>query len=322
MTTLKWKIIALFLLGTGVLTTVNAGETDSVLAAVNGDPITLGEVLPMVREREFQLRSAYSGKALERQIALLRSKAVEELIDRKLIVADFQKQNFTIPSHEVENELDRWSRYIGCHSRKELEERARKSGTSITRLKEKMLHRMIVQVMRRREFLLVGSPSPADLFKRFKKEQKALSFPGSVELALLKLPAGEKALAAQIASELKKDPSRWSLKAASYAITPGTDGNIGAIELDKLRPEFARALKDIKKHRIYNSIQIGDGIYFLKIVKYTPPRPARFKEHAEALRKKMENEIYQKSNAGYAARLRDAAVIEYFFPVPEGVEKK
>ena len=36
----------------------------------------------------------------------------------------------------------------------------------------------------------------------------------------------------------------------------------------------------------------------------------------------MENEIYRKSSAEYAQRLRDKAVIEYFFPVPEGVKKK
>ena len=47
------------------------GETDSVLAAVNGEPVTLGEILPSLQDREFRLRSAYSGKALEQKILKL-----------------------------------------------------------------------------------------------------------------------------------------------------------------------------------------------------------------------------------------------------------
>lgn len=315
-------MIVLLLAAASILPAGTGQETDSVLAAVNGDPITLGEILPAIREREFQLRSAYSGKALEKELLKLRRQTVEEIIDRKLIVEDFKKQNLILPPQEVENELDRWGRFIGCHSRRDLEERAAKSGTTIEKLRERMKQRMIVQVMRRREFLLAGLPTPADLYKRFKAEEKKLSFPGSVELGILKTAPDDDTNAEKIADGLKKDPGSWNLWAASFAITPGTNGNIGTVELDKLRPEFAKAMKEIKEKSLCYPIKTNDGIYFLKVIKYQPPRPARFKDHAEQIRKKMENEIYKKSSAGYAARLRDTAVIEYFFPAAEGVEKK
>ena len=317
----KIVIFLLFLAGAAALMAAPP-ETDSVLAAVNGDPITLGEILPTVRDREFQLRSAYSGKALEDEILKLRHKMVEELIDRRLIVADFHSQQLTIPDQDVENELDRWGTYIGCHSRRELEERVRKSGSTLAKMRERILDRMIVQVMRRREYLLAGPPSPAEIYKRFKAEEKNLAFKGSVELALLKLPKENREIIKNISVSLKKDPASWSKFVSTFAISPDTDGSIGSVELDKLRSEFATAMKDIKVNNIYHEVETADGVYFIKVLNFQTPRPAHFKEHAEGIRKKMEDEIYNQSSADYAKRLRDRAVIEYFFPVPEGVKKK
>ena len=298
------------------------GETDSVLAAVNGEPVTLGEILPSLQDREFRLRSAYSGKALEQEILKLRFRAVEELIDQKLIVADFNSKKLYIPRQELENELDRWGNYIGCHSRKELEERVRKSGSTLSELRKRLEKRMIVQIMRRREYLLAGPPSPGDLLRRFKEEKKKLSFPGSVELALLRLTADDQKNIERIKNALSENPAQWDQFAALYSLTPGTNGSIGVVELDKLRSEFAQAMKKIAEKKIYPAVKTADGVYFIKVLKYTPPRRPVFKEHAPQIKKIMENEIYRKCSAEYAQRLRDGAVIEYFFPVPEGVKKK
>ena len=318
----KFGIIVLLFFALMTAVSGAPAETDSVLAAVNGDPITLGEILPSVRDKEFQLRSAYSGKELEAEILKLRHKTVEEIIDRKLIVADFHSQQLNIPQQELENEIDRWGTYIGCHSRRELEERLRQSGSSMEKMRKRLLDRMIVQVMRRREYLLAGPPTPGDLYKRFLEEEKNLSFIGSVELALLRLTEKDLVKAPEINAALQKDPGSWSRFAAAYSIIAGTDGSIGNIELDKLRPEFAKALTEFRENHIYPPVETPDGIYFIKVLKYKAPKKAVFKDHIEGIRKKMEDEIYKKSSADYARRLRDGAVIEYFFPVPEGVKKK
>ena len=317
----KIKLASLFL-GIAFAVVAGAEEIDSVLAAVNGEPITLAEILPAVRDREFQLRNAFSGKKLENEILKLRCKAVEEIINRKLIVADFHTKNLVIPPQEVENEIDRWGKHIGCPSRRELEERVRKSGISFDKVRKQVTERMIVQIMRRREFSMVNFITPADIYARFKKEEKNLSSPGKVELALLKTAVDDKENAEKIAKALAKDPNLWQEFALKFALTPGSDGNIGSVDLDKLRAEFAKSMKDIAPGRIYSQVKTADGIYFIKVIKYVAPEKAEFGKHVEKLRNLMENELYRKSSEEYAARLRDRAVIEYFFPVPEGVVKK
>ena len=314
--------VAAILFGALFCAFAGAGEVDSVLAAVNGEPVTLGEILPAVRDREFQLRNAFSGKKLENEVLKVRCKAIEEIINRKLIVSDFHSKNLILPPQEVENEIDRWGRHIGCPSRRELEERVRKSGIPFEKIRKQITERMIVQIMRRREFTMVNSITPADLYERFKKEEKNLSSPGKVELALLKTAVDDRESAEKIGKVLAEDPNSWQEFATKFAITPGTDGNIGSVDLDKLRAEFAKNMKDIAPGRIYSGIKTADGIYFIKVIKYVAPEKAEFGKHVEKIRNVMENELYRKSSEEYAARLRDKAVIEYFFPVPEGVVKK
>ena len=319
---LKSLFAALLTAGFCLTAAADQVEVDSVLAAVNGDPITLGELLPMVRDREFQLKSVYTGEALEKEILKARFQAVEEIINNRLIVADFHSKNLVLFPQDIENELDRWGQHIGCPTRKELEEKVKASGTTLEKMREQISRRMMVQIMRRREFALAGSPSPAELYQRFKQEEKLLSFPGSVSLSLLKLPLNDKKNTSDIQESLKKNPALWSQFAAQFAITPGSDGNIGTVELDKLRPEFAKAMTKILPESIYGPVTTADGVYFIKVLEYTPPRKAVFKDHIEEIRKKTEEEIFQKTSAAYSARLRKNAVIEYFFQVPQGAAKK
>ncbi|MBR2374064.1 MAG: SurA N-terminal domain-containing protein [Lentisphaeria bacterium] len=317
------KLFLLFLIFSSFLLSASEKqELDSVLAAVNGDPVTLSEILPALRDREFQLGSSYSGKELEQKILALRRQAVDKAIDTRLIVADFAAQNLVLPQHEIENEVDRWGKFIGCPSRKELEERVKKSGSDMKKIKRKIRERMIVQIMRHREFLLAARPAPADLLRRFKKDEKKYSFPGQIEIALLKLNKNDKDKINSVASELKKDPASWQKMVPLYAINNSNNGSVGIVDLDKLRPEFAGAMKKIEVNTIYPSVQTADGVYFIKVLKFVPPKKAVFKEHVESVKKIMEDEIYRKSSADYALRLRDQAVIEYFFPAPEGVDKK
>lgn len=297
-------------------------ELDSVLAAVNGEPVTLGEIVPALREQEFRLKNAYSGKELEQKILDLRRKAVDKAIDQKLIVADFDAQKLILPPQEVENEIDRWGKFIGCHSRKELEERLKNSGSDIAKIRKKIKERMIVQIMRRREFLLATPPSPSELLQRFKENEKKFSQPGQVEIALMKLNKNEQDKIKSLQEELKKNPDSWQKFLSLYAISRRIDGSVGLVDLDKLRPEFAKAMKNIAEGKIYSAVQTADGVYFIKVLKFTPPKKAVFKEHIESVKKAMEDEIYRNSSADYTARLRDQAVIEYFFPVPEGITKK
>ena len=47
-------------------------ELNSILASVNGIPVSLMDVLPMTREKEYRAFSAYTGDELKQQIVAIR----------------------------------------------------------------------------------------------------------------------------------------------------------------------------------------------------------------------------------------------------------
>ena len=73
-------------------------EVNSVLASVDGQAITLMDILPFTRNKELQASSVYSGDKLLDVISGYRKKAVDDLIDNILIVNEFSKYKYEYPS--------------------------------------------------------------------------------------------------------------------------------------------------------------------------------------------------------------------------------
>jgi len=78
---------------------------DGVAAVVNGEVITYSQVRGLVAPREKLLRAQFDGEELTKKIKEVRSAALQDLIDRQLIIQSFKKENFQIPDHFVEERI-------------------------------------------------------------------------------------------------------------------------------------------------------------------------------------------------------------------------
>ena len=69
-------------------------KRDSILASVNGESITLQDVMLESNAEEAKLSSMFTGEDLIRKIEEVRRKVLEDLINRKLIYASYKKLIF------------------------------------------------------------------------------------------------------------------------------------------------------------------------------------------------------------------------------------
>src|SRR4030088_2038446 len=79
---------------------------DGIAAIVNSDIITYSQVRGLTLPRERLLRSQYNGEELEKQIKIVRAEALQDVIDRQLIVQQFKKEELNLPGFFVEQRVN------------------------------------------------------------------------------------------------------------------------------------------------------------------------------------------------------------------------
>ena len=80
----------------------NAG----VLARVNDVAITIDQVDSVAGKRENEIRQKFTGEERERQIAAVRKQALEDLINRELVLQEFRSRGYSITEQPVDYLID------------------------------------------------------------------------------------------------------------------------------------------------------------------------------------------------------------------------
>ena len=292
-----------------------AAEMNSVLAGVNGEAVSLQDVLAISRHREFQAYAAFEGKRLENEINKIRRQCVDEIINRKLIIADYYKHPHRIENRFIEQELDQAAFRMGCNSREELRKKLSANDIDYSKFRKDLEERMIYFYMIQKQCAVEGEVTPQEIYEYFEKHKKELSGVETYELAMLKLEKSRtdfQTAVKDITAVLSAEPERFTemvLKISGSA----DNGNIGAIEPDKMRIEFVEALKNPIENKVYGPIMLDDGTVWLKLLKHNKVTNASFTDVQERIVKILEQDRRKKIIELYVNKLRGDAILEYFF---------
>ena len=299
---------------------------NAVLATVNGEPISLGDVLQLTQAREFQAAAAFTGETLAKAVYALRLEAVDELIDNKLILADYESRSFEIPPKDVESAIDEAADRMGCRSRSELVRKLRENGSSIDEFRKRVREQLIIHIMLHREYSSVNFITPADLRRYYQEHEADFARPETIELAMLQLggEAGSRAeLRREISARLAADPDAFATLVANYSTGPGKGdgGKLGGIERKRLRSEFSEAVGEKPEvGRIYGPIDTTDGVFWLKVLAYRPAEHIPFEKSSVEIRRRLEAQLRRESREKYCARLRKGAIVRYFIAAPAAAD--
>ncbi len=122
---------------------------DGLAAVVNSDIITYKQVRDLTAAKEQQAHDTLQDQALSKRIKEVRTAAVNELIDRQLILQDFKSQGYSIPEHFIDDEIDALikSRFHG--NRQAFLRALQTEGLSQQRFRDIQRDSIIVQEMRK-----------------------------------------------------------------------------------------------------------------------------------------------------------------------------
>jgi len=251
-----------------------AEVVDGVAAVVNGDVITYSQVRTLVMPREKLLRAQFTGDDLVQKIKEVRQAALNDLIDRQLILQAFKKENFQIPDHFVEDRMQDIIRSDFGGDRNTFIKTLEAQNYTVGEFKKMEMEKMVVQAMRGHNVKLSTVASPVKVEQYYKEHREEFTSKEQIKLRLIMIPshasdgeaASQKAMAQEIFNKLVHG-AEFDRMAQLYSedSTREKGGDWGWVDRKTLAAPIEKAAFALGTGKISNVIDFGGNYYILKV---------------------------------------------------------
>jgi peptidyl-prolyl cis-trans isomerase SurA len=294
---------------------------DGIAAIVNGDIITYSQVRGLSAPRERLLRTQYHGDELEKQIQAARSAALQDLIDRQLIVQSFHKEKFELPEHFVDERVNDIIREDFGGDRSTFIKTLQAQNYSLTEFKRQEMEKIIVAAMRSKNVKPVTTISPTKVTEYYQKHRAEFTAKEQVKLRLIMIPtraaegnsAAQKAIAEEILGKLA-DGAPFDRMAQMYSedATRDAGGDWGWVERKTLAPPLEKVAFNLPPGRVSHVIELAPNFYILKVEEKRGGDTPSFSKLRPEIEKKLMQEETQRQQEIWLAGLRQKAFIQKF----------
>lgn len=309
-------------LGHGALAADNEPRIiDGIAAIVNGDIITYSQVRGLSGPRERLIRQQLRGEEAEKQVQAARALALQDLIDRQLIVQAFHKEKFELPEHFVEERINDIIRDDFGGDRNTFIKTLQAQNYSLTEFKKLEMEKIIVAAMRGKNVKKVTSVSPTKVTEYYKQHRSEFTSKEQVKLRLIMIPtraaegnaAAQKAIAEEILGKLA-DGAPFDRMAQMYSEDASRDsgGDWGWIERKTLAPPLEKVAFNLPAGRVSHVIELGTNYYILKVEEKKGGDAPSFAKLRPEIENKLIQEENQKQQELWLAGLREKAFIQKF----------
>lgn len=320
-TVLGAAVLASFLL----LETAQAAPdvVDGVAALVNRDVITFSQVRDLVGPRERSLRANYSGKELADKIREARKGALQDLIDRQLILQEFQKKEFAIPQYLIDERIDSIIREDFGGDRQAFVRTLQAQGYTMSKFREMERDKFIVQAMRMQAIKSDPIVSPEKLTTAYTTSKQEYTTPEQIHLWLISIdkgsavPKGEtdpqKSMADEIRAKLTKG-AKFEEMARLYSADSSRQqgGDWGWIDGKTLNESLTKAAFRLDVNKVSPVIQQGNSYYIMKVSERKSAYTKPFQDVRPELEKKISSDERARMQEQWLAGLRSKAFIKTF----------
>lgn len=294
---------------------------DSILASVNGEPISLLDVLLESGKEEARLAMIYSGQNLQHEVKKVRTLVLDDIIERKLIYADFKKKKFKIPQQYIQDMLGNLAFEMSDGSIEGLREKSKKFGVTMEELREKAIEKVAVDMMINGYCYRDVNITPKQIYEYYIEHKRNFQTDDRLRLQLLfiKNDKRSKDIISEITGELAKNPEKVPketfndlVKKYSVGINVANGGDVGWIDKSKVRPEFADALEKTSVGRVVGPVKTDEGFYFIRYADEEKSETVTFNDLQDKIKSRLEQTEKKKKLKAYIDKLKERAVIRSF----------
>lgn len=291
---------------------------DGIIAVVNDEVITLTQVRDLTGPLEASLKSNLSGAALTDRIKELRLRAVNDLVDRQLIIQEFHKMKGGIPPYAVEGNINGMIREQFGGDRPAFMRTIAAQGLTLDKIRKMEEEKIIVQAMRSRQFTEDPAVPPGSIESYYREHRQEWTTGGEVKLRMIKIvpgsdPAGKKKMIRDIREKLINGADFADLaRIYSEDTTQDKGGDWGWVKRGDLNPEMERVVFALSTGKVSDVIELNQTYYVLLAEEKRGFNTKSLKEMRPEIEGRLLQVERQKQQQGWLERLRKKAYVKVY----------
>lgn len=270
---------------------------DGIAAVVNGDVITFSQVRELVRAREQQLRQSLSGKELVDKVKELREGALQDLIDRQLILQEFKKQGLQLPDYVIEEHVQSIIRTDFGGDRAAFQRTLAAQGYTMAQFRDIERDKIVVQAMRRKSLGNTPVISPGKVESYYTENRKSYASDAKMQLRLITLgknsgesPESQKKMVEEIREKIVAGGDFGKMaELYSEDSSSAIGGDWGWIDSGTLNPDLSKAAFSLDAGEVSRVLEFGDSYYLL----YSEAKKNAEVKPLQAVRNDIESKLRQ-----------------------------
>lgn len=255
------------------MTAHSATEVDGIAAVINGEPITKSEVRKAAQVQIHLLlvqNPRMTQGALASRVREIEQRAMDDLIEKQLILDEFKSRGATIRDQHVTEAVDRFIRERFDGNRQEFLKELDNQNLSMSQFREIQKENIIVQAMRTANS---GSDNkivtPKEMRDFWEDNPQLFSSEGFVKLRTITIPKianrdvatadSQKKLVEEILTKLKNGAD-FAAMARTYSVDSGAEdgGTRGTFSRTDLNDALADAAFSIEPKTVSEIIDLGE----------------------------------------------------------------
>jgi len=300
-------------------------SSNGIAAVVNGNVITKSEVRDAVNAQEQMLRFEFQNDPAryQREVANLRATALDSLIDRELILAEFKRMGANIKSQWVDDDVNGIIRESFKGDRDAFVKELAKNGMTLKKFREMREKMMIVSAMRGKQAATETPATPKEVEEYYKKNIDNWRSGGMIKISTITVPkfSGEAGTTPEGQRKLAEEIRRKVMGGADFAATAKSYSQDSHAEdggawdwmpRDQMKPSIAAVAFGLKQGGISSVIE-EEGTYIIiacDAIKYGSAKPM------SEVRQEIERAIQMEKSKGTLDKwmdgLRKRSVIKKF----------
>jgi peptidyl-prolyl cis-trans isomerase SurA len=290
---------------------------DGIAAVVNSEVVTFSQVRELVGPKEKQARDTLKGEELVEKIKEIRTSAINDLIDRTLIIQEFKSKGFTIPDYFIDDRIQSIIKDEFGGDRQAFLRTLAAQGYTLEKFRDFQRDMIIVSEMRKQAIKGVVNVSDQKINDYYKEHVEEYSQSEQIKLRMIAIRGVDNDSRRKMIEEIRQkivDGAEFGDLARMYSEDSSQEqyGDWGWIDRKKLNESLTKIAFALKPGEMSQVVELGGSYYLLYCEAKKAAAVKPLKDVHDEIEKALMQSERQEQQTEWLAKLRRKAYIKMY----------